>query len=111
MTENREYKEHLAFTLRELSHRTKNLLAVVQGLAHMIARRSDDIEDFEARFRGCIQALAYRTTSWCSTTGRARRWRNCCGSSSRRSAGSTAAGSWSQGRRSICARRRCSRSG
>jgi PAS domain S-box-containing protein len=59
MTENRAYKEHLGFTLRELSHRTKNLLAVVQGLARMIARRSDDIEDFEVRFRGCIQALAY----------------------------------------------------
>jgi two-component sensor histidine kinase len=59
MTENREYKEHLGFTLRELSHRTKNLLAVVQGLARMIARRSGDIEDFEVRFRGCVQALAY----------------------------------------------------
>ena len=59
MTENRQYKEHLGFTLRELSHRTKNLLAVVQGLAHMIARRSDDVQDFEARFRGCVQALAY----------------------------------------------------
>ena len=59
MTENREYKEHLGFTLRELSHRTKNMLAVVQGLARMIARRSDDIDEFEVRFRGCIQALAY----------------------------------------------------
>jgi PAS domain S-box-containing protein len=59
MTENRAYKEHLGFTLRELSHRTKNLLAVVQGLARMIARRSDEIEEFEVRFRGCIQALAY----------------------------------------------------
>jgi len=59
MTENREFKEHLGFTLRELSHRTKNLLAVVQGLARMMARRSGDIEDFEVRFRGCIQALAY----------------------------------------------------
>lgn len=59
MTENRENKEHLGFTMRELSHRTKNLLAVVQGLAHMIARRADDIEDFEVRFRGCIQALAF----------------------------------------------------
>lgn len=59
MTENREYKEHLGFTLRELSHRTKNLLAVVQGLARMMARRSDDIDAFEVRFRGCIQALAY----------------------------------------------------
>jgi len=59
MTENRENREHLGFTLRELSHRTKNLLAVVQGLSRMIARRSDDIEDFETRFNGCIQALAY----------------------------------------------------
>src|SRR5436190_19661708 len=59
MTENRAFKEHLGFTLRELSHRTKNLLAVVQGLARMIARRSDDIDEFEARFRGCVQALAY----------------------------------------------------
>jgi PAS domain S-box-containing protein len=58
MTENRQYREHLAFTLRELSHRTKNVLAVVQGLGHMIARRSDAIEDFQTRFNGCIQALA-----------------------------------------------------
>src|SRR5437588_10184093 len=33
--------------------------AGVHGLAHMIARRSDGVGDFEARFRGCIQALAY----------------------------------------------------
>jgi PAS domain S-box-containing protein len=58
MTENRQYSEHLAFTLRELSHRTKNVLAVVQGLGHMIGRRSDTIEDFQARFSGCVQALA-----------------------------------------------------
>jgi PAS domain S-box-containing protein len=59
MTERRQYEEHLAFTMRELSHRTKNMLAVVQGLTHMIARRADDMEDFEKRLRGCIQALAY----------------------------------------------------
>ena len=59
MTERRQYEEHLGFTMRELSHRTKNMLAVVQGLTHMIARRSDGIEDFEMRLRGCIQALAY----------------------------------------------------
>jgi PAS domain S-box-containing protein len=59
MTERHRYEEHLAFTLRELSHRTKNMLAVVQGLTRMIARRSDSIEEFESRLRGCIQALAY----------------------------------------------------
>jgi PAS domain S-box-containing protein len=58
MTERRHYEEHLAFTLRELSHRTKNMLAVVQGLTHAIARRCDSIEDFELRLNGCIQALA-----------------------------------------------------
>ena len=59
MTDRRHYEEHMAFTMRELSHRTKNMLAVVQGLTHMIARRSDSIEAFETRLRGCIQALAY----------------------------------------------------
>lgn len=59
ITERHRYEEHLAFTLRELSHRTKNMLAVVQGLTRMIARRSDSIEEFESRLRGCIQALAY----------------------------------------------------
>jgi PAS domain S-box-containing protein len=59
MTASRRHEEHLAFTLRELSHRTKNILAVVQGLSHMIARRSEGIADFEARFHGCVQALAY----------------------------------------------------
>ena len=59
MTDRRHFEEHMAFTMRELSHRTKNMLAVVQGLTHMIARRSDSIEAFETRLRGCIQALAY----------------------------------------------------
>jgi PAS domain S-box-containing protein len=59
MTERRDYEEHMAFTMRELSHRTKNLLAVVQGLAHMIGRRSEDVEEFQSRFGGCLQALAY----------------------------------------------------
>ena len=59
MTERRQHEEHIAFTMRELSHRTKNVLAVVQGLSHMIARRSEDIEGFETRLHGCIQALAY----------------------------------------------------
>jgi two-component sensor histidine kinase len=34
------------------------MLAVVQGLTHTIARRSTDMDEFETRLRGCIQALA-----------------------------------------------------
>jgi PAS domain S-box-containing protein len=59
MTERKRYEEHLGFTLRELSHRTKNVLAVVQALARQIARQSGSLASFEARFAGCIQALAY----------------------------------------------------
>ena len=112
MTERRQYEEHLAFTLRELSHRTKNMLAVVQGLTHMIARRSDNIEDFETRLRGCIQALAYSHDllvqhDWQGATleellrvqlALVRRARQ-------------RPVSWRRDRRSSCSRRRCSRSG
>jgi two-component sensor histidine kinase len=59
MTEHRRYEEHLSFTLRELSHRTKNVLAVVQALARQILRQSGSMAAFETRFAGCVQALAY----------------------------------------------------
>jgi PAS domain S-box-containing protein len=59
MTERKRYEEHLGFTLRELSHRTKNVLAVVQALARQILRQSNSLAGFEARFSGCVQALAY----------------------------------------------------
>ncbi|MBX6426198.1 MAG: PAS domain S-box protein [Variibacter sp.] len=59
MTERRRYEEHLDFTLRELSHRTKNVLAVVQALARQIIRQSNSLAAFETRFSGCVQALAY----------------------------------------------------
>jgi PAS domain S-box-containing protein len=58
MTERKRYEEHLGFTLRELSHRTKNVLAVVQALARQIIRQSGSLGAFEVRFAGCIQALA-----------------------------------------------------
>lgn len=58
MTQHKRYEEHLAFTSRELSHRTKNMLAVVQALARQILRQSSTLPNFEARFSGCVQALA-----------------------------------------------------
>jgi PAS domain S-box-containing protein len=59
MTETKRHEEHLGFTLRELSHRTKNVLAVVQALARQILRQSNSMAGFSARFSGCVQALAY----------------------------------------------------
>lgn len=44
--------------LAELSHRVKNMLAVVAGMAHQTARSSSCLEDFSLAFSGRLQALA-----------------------------------------------------
>ncbi|HVV78041.1 MAG TPA: PAS domain-containing protein, partial [Pseudolabrys sp.] len=69
ITQRKKFEEHLALTTRELSHRTKNILAVVQAMAHQIGRRSRNFADFETRLHGCIAALAHChdllvTTDW-----------------------------------------------
>jgi PAS domain S-box-containing protein len=50
----REEKEHLL--MREINHRAKNMLSVVDSIAHQTATRSP--EDFVARFSERIQALS-----------------------------------------------------
>ncbi|WP_275784282.1 sensor histidine kinase [Pararhizobium gei] len=45
--------------LRELSHRSKNLLAIVQGIATQTARQALSLDYFLSKFRGRIQSLAY----------------------------------------------------
>lgn len=59
ITERKKYEEHLAFTTRELSHRTKNVLAVVLAMVRQIGRQTATFEQFEERFSGCIKALAF----------------------------------------------------
>ena len=58
ITKRKQAEEHVRFIMRELSHRTKNLLAVVQTMAWKTARTSLDLEDFEDRFASRVQALA-----------------------------------------------------
>ncbi len=58
ITERKRQEEHLRFILRELTHRSKNLLAVVQGMASQSVRRATGFEDFEQRFLGRLRALA-----------------------------------------------------
>jgi PAS domain S-box-containing protein len=50
----REEKEHLL--IREINHRAKNMLMVVDAIAHQTATKNP--EDFVARFSGRIQALS-----------------------------------------------------
>lgn len=58
ITERKRREEHIELLMHELSHRTKNLLAVIQALARQLMRSSTDTADFEKKFMARIQALA-----------------------------------------------------
>lgn len=58
ITERKRAEEQMRLVMRELSHRTKNVLAVVQAMAWQTARACDDIRDFDKRFTSRLQALA-----------------------------------------------------
>jgi two-component sensor histidine kinase len=49
---------HVRLIMRELSHRSKNLLAIVLAIARQTARHTRSFDDFEARFNARLQALA-----------------------------------------------------
>jgi two-component sensor histidine kinase len=53
-----ENEERLRFIAEELSHRTKNLLAVVQAIANQIGRRSESQKDFQSQFSQRLQGLS-----------------------------------------------------
>lgn len=57
-TEHRRREQTLRALLREVSHRSKNLLAVIQSIATQTGRHSDTISRFLLRFQGRIQSLA-----------------------------------------------------
>jgi PAS domain S-box-containing protein len=58
VTERKESEAHLRLLLRELTHRSKNLLAVIQGMARQTARHAGSIEAFLNQFSARLQALA-----------------------------------------------------
>ena len=57
-TEGRGRDLALTSLLREVSHRSKNLLAIVQSVAMQTAHHSDNIQDFLDKFRGRLHALS-----------------------------------------------------
>lgn len=59
ITARKQQENHLDFLMREMSHRTNNLLAVIQAMAQQTGRRSDNYKDFTARFNDRVQGLAY----------------------------------------------------
>ena len=58
VTERKEGEAHLRMLLRELTHRSKNLLAVIQAMARQTARHAGSIDGFLNQFGARLQALA-----------------------------------------------------
>jgi PAS domain S-box-containing protein len=58
ITERKEGEAHLRLLLRELTHRSKNLLAVIQAMARQTARHAGSTEAFLTQFAARLQALA-----------------------------------------------------
>lgn len=58
ITERKQREQHVRVLLRELVHRSKNLLAVVQAMARQTAAGSPSVEDFQRKFSARLQALS-----------------------------------------------------
>jgi two-component sensor histidine kinase len=58
MTAWKQAEERMATMLRELTHRTKNLLAVVQAVERQSAATTDSKAEFHERFSGRLRAMA-----------------------------------------------------
>jgi hypothetical protein len=54
----RRHEDHLEFVMHELSHRSKNLLTVIQSMARQVARQADNLKDFDAAFSARLRAFA-----------------------------------------------------
>lgn len=59
VTDSRHRERVLKSLLRELSHRSKNLLAIIQGIAMQTARNTVSLDFFLKKFRGRLQSLSH----------------------------------------------------
>ncbi|NSL70233.1 hypothetical protein C6Y62_00160 [Hyphomicrobium sulfonivorans] len=58
VTERRRAEKHLRTVMRELSHRTKNLLAVIVAMVRQTARTSSDVEVLQSQLIQRLQSLS-----------------------------------------------------
>jgi two-component sensor histidine kinase len=59
VTEQRRQQEQTRFIMRELAHRSKNLLAIILSMASQTARSARTLPDFTARFTQRLQGLSH----------------------------------------------------
>jgi two-component sensor histidine kinase len=57
-TERKQNEQHLHFLMREISHRSKNLLAVIQAMAGQTAKSAETVDVFRRRFGERLMGLA-----------------------------------------------------
>ncbi|MBH0237259.1 CHASE3 domain-containing protein [Methylobrevis albus] len=57
VTDRRRREQHIRLLMRELAHRSKNTLAVVQAMARQTAASASSKDDFVARFEARLEAL------------------------------------------------------
>jgi two-component sensor histidine kinase len=58
ITQRKQREQHVRVLLRELVHRSKNLLAVVQAMARQTATGSLSVDEFQRKFSARLQALS-----------------------------------------------------
>jgi PAS domain S-box-containing protein len=58
VTDRKAAEDHIQFLMHEISHRSKNLLMVIQSIARRTARSAGSMEEFESRFERRLQGLA-----------------------------------------------------
>ncbi|WP_166142672.1 sensor histidine kinase [Methylosinus sp. RM1] len=58
ITDRKRREDHVHVLLRELVHRSKNLLAVVQAMARQTAAGAPSLADFQRKFAARLQALS-----------------------------------------------------
>ncbi len=58
VTDRKHREQTLRTLLREVSHRSKNLLAIIQSIATQTGRHASGIDSFLERFRGRLHSLA-----------------------------------------------------
>ncbi len=58
VTERKAAEDHAQFLMHELSHRSKNLLAVIQSISRRTVRTAPTMQEFEGRFGRRLQGLA-----------------------------------------------------
>lgn len=58
ITERKQREAHVHMLMREIAHRSKNMLAVIQAMARQTATAGGTAKEFETRFTARLEALA-----------------------------------------------------